>query len=297
MFGLFKKKQPQKIEPPQNWQQAYERCVERDLEYMKTSLVEKQSNYIKDMMSTFKPDSTVENYINDALTFAFTRHHFDLQQAYLECAIQRADLVLDRQHPNWHNQHWPQDLQPRYYSSIAILHAYSVAWYHNKEIDTAVLNQHSKILFEYCLNPDYTEWDDYTQSWYLIAVWDLMITGDLDAAARAIQVKKRFKWVKRFYEWTKALIEHLQQQDLSQDELKTFFDEPFDVIKGYRWMLDDKYDYKKGYDRADLWFVSTDKALIRLRLAVLRWKYIEQKTIEDNWTQVLQQIGDDEIVP
>ncbi|MBF7683665.1 hypothetical protein I2F27_10075 [Acinetobacter sp. B5B] len=293
MFGLFKKKQAQKIEPPQTWQQAYERLVKRDLEYMKKSLVEQRQNHEQEMMSTSMPISSVENYIDDALTFTFTRHNFDLQQGYLECAIQCAELALDRQHPNWHNQHWPQDLQPLYYSSIAILSAYSVAWYHNQQIDTAVLGQHSKALFDYCLNPDYTDWDEYTQSWYLIAVWDLLIAGDLDAAAQAIAVKKRFKWVKRFYDWTKALIQHLQQQDLSQDELKAFFDEPFNVIKGYRWRLDDKYDYKKGYDRADLWFVSTNKALIRLRLSVLRWKYIEQQPIEGNWTQVLQQIGDE----
>lgn len=210
----------------------------------------------------------------DALTFA-------LQQAYLEFAIQHADLVLDRHHPNWHNQHWPQDLQPRYYSSIAILHAYSVAWYHNQEIDIAVLKKHTPILLAYHVNPDCTNWnDELTQSYYLVAVWDLMIAGNLEAAAQAIAVKKRFKWVKKFYEWTKTLIEHLQQQDLSQDELKTFFDEPFDVIKEYRWRLDDKYDYKKGYDRADLWFVSTDMDLIRLRLAVLRWKYVEQKRLK-----------------
>lgn len=105
MFGLFKKKQAQKIEPPQNWQQAYDRRVKRDLEYMKKSLVEKQRNYIEDMISSRKPVMNITNYIMDALNFAFTRHHFDLQQAYLECAIRRADLVLDRQHPNWHNQH------------------------------------------------------------------------------------------------------------------------------------------------------------------------------------------------
>jgi hypothetical protein len=124
-------------------------------------------------------------------------------------------------------------------------------------------------------------WSEAAQGEYIQGIQELIIVGELQLAAEKLRMPKGFDEIPRHYAWHTALLDLLLAPSSRSEELTNHFDGYFDLVRSPR--------FASGSFRATDTLFSLD--LIRLRLALIRWIYIERKPIAGNWRHIIGQIG------
>jgi hypothetical protein len=118
-------------------------------------------------------------------------------------------------------------------------------------------------------------WEAPEQSQYLRASQLLLIAGDIDAAAELMNVRKRFSAIARYYHWYNEWLTHGMSREA--------FDEFFDVVRAPDWVSE--RDKRNGIQLEEV------SGVFKLRLALLRWLYIERKPLAGYWRAAIAAIG------
>ncbi len=122
-------------------------------------------------------------------------------------------------------------------------------------------------------------WSEMAQSEYLHGIELLLIIGDIATAIDKLKVRVRFASTSRYH----SCLLHISQllADSDHTRVEAIFDPYFDRIRS-------PFFYQRA-DRRDENIADVEQ--LRLRLALLRWIYIERQPIAGNWRRIIEQIG------
>jgi hypothetical protein len=163
----------------------------------------------------------------------------------------------------------------RFVSATAV----AEAWYRGVAVDASILRDASAELVAGA-SQERPAWTELAQCEHIHGVQLLLLAGDVDAAASKLRSKKKFSRIHTYYTWHGVLIEFLRSAR-DHTSLKAHFDSYFDQVRDpyFAELQKTTGDHLLGL------------ALIRLRLALIRWIYIERKPIAGNWRHIIGQIG------
>jgi hypothetical protein len=220
------------------------------------------------------PSSVVEVELECALQIAAADYDNPLTSV---CTHRAAEVFrAGEEDPRW-NTWWARVRhveRGRFISSGEL----AAAWVEDREPDFSKLRQAAADLILGSRSERPT-WADLEQSEYLHGVELMLITGDFDNAQEHLDVRYSFKYVVRHHAWLSRIAQALSRSDYA--DIQDNFDPYFDRIRSPFF-----------YDRAD----KQEESLyavpaLRLRLALLRWLYIERQPIAGNWRYIIEQIG------
>jgi hypothetical protein len=157
--------------------------------------------------------------------------------------------------------------------------ALAIAWAHNSAPSAAALVSASRNILEGAIE-ERPIWSELAQSEYIHAIQLLMIAGEENSTAENLKVGKDFHCVKRHYAWHKQLLGLLASNDITAAQYH--FDPYFDEIR-------DPFFKPPANDPNGNNLLGVP--LLRLRLALIRWIYIERQPIAGNWRHIIGQIG------
>jgi hypothetical protein len=128
------------------------------------------------------------------------------------------------------------------------------------------------------------DWCGGAQSDYLLSIQFALIEGDLPAATGMIACERPYPWTQHWHDWLAGLIAdlHAGSGRLTDPTAIERFDGVFDLFRNPRFKGALGDDDDKIYPSRDL---------LRLHLALLRWKYVDAKPFAGNWRQILLSIS------
>jgi hypothetical protein len=155
------------------------------------------------------------------------------------------------------------------------------AWLLNDEVDRARFMNASEELLRGA-REDRPVWTEMAQSEYVHGIQLLLIAGEVSEAVGRLTIDAKFNRVQRLYNWHVRLLELLGNHTCNQTALEAHFDPYFNELRDpfFRAPANDL----NGNNLPGL-------ALLRLRLALIRWLYIERQPIAGNWRHIIGQIG------
>ena len=159
--------------------------------------------------------------------------------------------------------------------------AIAAAWLQGGTIDLAALSRAGQSIV-HGASAELPVWSELAQSQHLHAVQLALIASDVSSAGILLRSSKSFTRVQSYFQWH---VELLHRIELARDPtgLRAHMDEYFDRLRdpGFRARRNDA----SGNNLLD------NIALVRLRLALIRWIYIERQPIAGNWRNIIAQIG------
>ena len=167
--------------------------------------------------------------------------------------------------------------------SLAALVATKVianAWAHDSDMDMATVSRAGCELAEAACERR-LGWSELAQSTYIRAVQLTMIVNPL-AAQTMLGLERDFDRVRTYWLWHVEL-ERLLLADATSPSLLNHFDPYFDHLR------DPLFQSPRNDSRGNN--IMDNIALVRLRLALIRWIYIERQPIAGNWRNIIAQIG------
>lgn len=130
---------------------------------------------------------------------------------------------------------------------------------------------------------DRPTWTELAQSEYLHGIQLLLINQDVRDAADSLATGKDFSRVARYWEWQSRFVTQVLSSNVDDAATtRSHFDRYFDRIRTPQFQPPPNDPYGKNI---------LDIGLMRLRLALLRWIYIERKPVAGNWRHIIGQIG------
>lgn len=127
-------------------------------------------------------------------------------------------------------------------------------------------------------------WDERAQSEYLVAIQFCLISGDVSGATEMFGVKRRFALTQHWHDWLAGFLGHIEAATggrLAGAAAVAEFDEFFDRVRDPRF----KPVKEKGK------WMSVSLPLLRLQLAILRHKYVDNGPVAGCWSQILRSIA------
>jgi hypothetical protein len=124
-------------------------------------------------------------------------------------------------------------------------------------------------------------WTELAQSEFLEGIQALVIAGALETSRDLVHTAEPFKSTRSHYDWNCKLIELLLERPADssiQEHVDPYFDSIRDPNAGTK-------SPAQVQDRL------LGIPVLRLRLALIRWIYIERQPVAGNWRQIIQQIG------
>ncbi len=155
------------------------------------------------------------------------------------------------------------------------------AWTDDSDLDASLLASAAAEVLHGVLT-DRPVWTELAQCEYVDGVQLLILAGELKRAAEKLQIRKKFNRVEHYHTWNVRLLELLERSANNENALKDHFDPYFDKIRDPRFHVQ-----STEVDGNILFGIP----LLRLRLALIRWIYIERKPIAGNWRHIIGQIG------
>ena len=124
-------------------------------------------------------------------------------------------------------------------------------------------------------------WSELAQSEYLHGIQALVVSGALESANELLRGARKFTSVQSHYDWNSRLVGLLLEHS-SESTLQDHFDPYFDQVR------DPTISTQSAIHKQDR---QLGIPLLRLRLALIRWIYIERQPVAGNWRHIIGQIG------
>jgi hypothetical protein len=155
------------------------------------------------------------------------------------------------------------------------------AWLNNSSLNDSLLVSASAEVLRGALQ-ERPNWTELAQCEYVDGVQLLIVAGQLEQATEKLQIRRRFGRVERYYNWNVRLLEILLDHPLGSEALRAHLEPYFDHVR------DPTFHVQTIDGDGDIVF---GVELLRLRLALIRWIYIERQPVAGNWRHIIGQIG------
>lgn len=221
------------------------------------------------------PTARLEDELRLAVMVAAAEYDHPLVKTCLgrACEIVAAGEQDERWNSLWrHTKHVDHG---KFRSAATLLYA----WHRDVEPDGRELLAAATEIQKGALE-DRPVWTEIAQSEHLHGTELALIADELKLLA-GLQTPKTFDRVHEYYAWLLRFIE-LAEKQATPATLQAYFDGYFDVIRApfFRPPINDS----SGKNLPGL-------PLLRLRLALIRWIYIERQPVAGNWRHIIGQIG------
>jgi hypothetical protein len=155
------------------------------------------------------------------------------------------------------------------------------AWIEDSELERTGLKESGEELCAGALENRPT-WSELAQAEYLHGIQLILLSGDVNRALKKLALRNTFARVQSYHAWFASLVRLLHTSGNQDQPLHDHFDPFFDRIRDPSFQ-----PVPNDADGNSLPGV----AVLRLRLALIRWIYIERKPIAGNWRHIIGQIG------
>lgn len=152
------------------------------------------------------------------------------------------------------------------------------AWTQDRELDGPLLSQANSEILKGAIE-ERPSWSELAQCEYVDAVQMLILSGDLEAARCRLKIGKRFTRVQRYYDWNLRLLDLLPSA--TPTDVSAHLDPFFDEVRH------PEFPPRERHEGTIVFGVP----FLRLRLALIRWIYIERQPVAGNWRHIIGQIG------
>lgn len=237
-----------------------------------------------EVVETKAPDSTGKGPLVWAIPIAAVDPDHPYVRDFLDWSIWMSETML-ADTERWETKWW-KVLRDAAHSLLTGVLALARAMREDAEPDGALLAISRKdALAAYADMEDLElDWCGGAQADYLLSIQFALIEGDLSAVTSMIDTERPYPWTQYWHDWLVSLIAdlHAGAGRLTDPAAIERFDRVFDLFRNpnFKGALDDDDD--KIYPSRDL---------LRLHLALLRWKYVEGKPFAGNWRQILLSIS------
>jgi hypothetical protein len=222
------------------------------------------------------PDGRAERQLYLALYVAPVHYDHPLVRICLQRCM---EVVGAAEHDDRWDTWWSNN-RIGSYGRLRAVKTFASAWLSDGELDLESLNTASEEERFGALH-ERPVWTELPQCEYLDGAQLLLITGNLQRAREALNIKKKFLRVRQYYEWTVRFLDLVDRPEPDRDALIDHLDPYFDLVR------DPYFNGETGEEGGSHFSLP----LLRLRLALMRWIYIERQPIAGNWRHVIEQIG------
>lgn len=284
MFNFLKKNQLKS----DGWNKVLRSRILPESEYYYSEITTFDREFIsKKISKTFSPHMSVDNKLNEGLYLSYAEFDDKVSTAYLQVSLSIANAILAL--PQSETERWNAEnlYIDNYQPKINIYKLFLEALLNNEVIDTKGLIILNSSLLDYLKTQKGNQWEDVTQSNYLVCVWGLIIAGQFQDAKIHLNIKKKFSYVEGLFNWTvqiNTLLIAQQSGDGVETELTQLFDKVFNIIRLPKWNTIDHQD-------KDNLTITMSADYVRFQLAVIRWLYIEKQPLKNHWPEVLGQVS------
>jgi hypothetical protein len=240
--------------------------------------------------ATYEPDGTVTHALQTALEVACV----DYRHPYVALFRERSAALareLDR-HPEHWGQRWRDGSGQRghYLEGKAL----AQAWQGEDELDGDLLRQAADEMFRVTAD----QWhghEQMQQSLYLNGVQCLLLAGAADEAAARLKTRRRFGRTQRYFDWMRDIVatpagERLRRFDVLFDLARH---PRFSPLEGESAQRIEELSQGVPAEFTEIckqWSYFGDSCM-DLRLALLRWCWVQGRSSRGCWPQVIAQIS------
>jgi len=221
------------------------------------------------------PSGRVEDELRNALQIAASEYDNPLVRT---CLLRALEVVSAGAEDYRWNSWWSVSRNVDHGRFIST-GEFARAWLEDRKLNNSLLVEASGEILKGALEERPT-WSELAQCEYVDGVQLLILSGDLAAASQHLSIKKTFNRVQRYFDWNVRFLEMLPSA--SRESLLAHLDAFFDEVR------DPAFPPPRELRGANIVF---GVPLLRLRLALIRWIYIEQQSVAGNWRHIIGQIG------
>jgi len=223
------------------------------------------------------PSGRAEDELSYALQIAPAEYEHPLVETCLKRSLQI--IHAGAQDERWHT--WWSVARDTDHGRFWSTGEFARAWLDDSDLNTTVLISASTEILRGAIE-ERPVWTELAQCEYIDGVQLLIIAGEPSEAAVKLKIRKRFNRVQRYYDWNVELLNLLNSNLDDREQLSNHLDPYFDEIRNPAFHV--RPTEKDG----DIVF---GIPLLRLRLALIRWIYIERQPVAGNWRHIIGQIG------
>lgn len=217
----------------------------------------------------------------DELRFAVQIAAADYSHALVNTCLRRCLEVVEAAKNDQRWETWWSSSRNVEYGRLLTAGELARSWLVNAGLDSGNLISAGELLREGSVD-DRPVWSEMAQSEYLHAVQIVILAGQPTQAAKMLDVRKSFRAVQRYFDWHVTLLRLLTADSIDSSKLLAHFDPYFDELR-------DPFFESPINDPTGSNVVGV--AHVRLRLALIRWIYIERQPVAGNWRHIIGQIG------
>ncbi len=250
------------------------------------------------------PASTVESTLEYALETACGDYDHEYVQLFRSWCLEGICLAE-------HDPRWAEDFEPAFQSwstslmsthgQFLYIQALASAWDQNGPLNddthgSLLKTAADEILQGLKLDHD-GHWDETEQCLHMQAIQCYLLAGDVAAARKHFSQRRQFRRTQWYFNWFCAFLEALGDKapdSPASEQARQQFDAFFDVIRDPRSLfpfVDESGTPRQAFDNdPNGRNLFENFPLFSLRLALLRWTYIEAKPIAGHWQEIIAQI-------
>lgn len=284
MFNFLKKNQLKS----DGWNKVLRSRILPESEYYYSEVTTFDREFIsKKISKTFSPHMSVDNKLNEGLYLSYAEFDDKVSTAYLQVSLNIANTILAL--PQSETERWNAEnlYIDNYQPKINIYKLFLEALLNNEVIDTKGLTILNSSLIGYLKTQKGNQWEDVTQSNYLVCIWGLIIAGQFQDAKMHLNVKKKFSYVEGLFNWTVQINTLLIAQQSGEEvdaKLNLMFDEVFNIIRSPYWKTNEQKEENE-------FTITMNADYVRFQLAIIRWLYVEKQPLKGHWNEVLVQVS------
>jgi hypothetical protein len=217
----------------------------------------------------------------DELRFAVQIAAADYDHALVNFCLRRCLEVVEAAKKDQRWETWWSSSRNVEYGRLLTAGEFARSWLADADLDSGNLMSVAELLRAGSID-DRPVWSEMAQSEYLHAVQVVILAGQPTQAAKMLGVRKSFRAVQRYFDWHVTLLHLLTAGSIDTSKLLAHFDPYFDELR-------DPFFESPINDPTGNNVVGV--AHVRLRLALIRWIYIERQPVAGNWRHIIGQIG------
>lgn len=243
-----------------------------------------RNDLFSDWQQLHAPYSRASRWLDAALCVAALAPSHPLVAETRGFAEQVSDRALAD--PRWATTWSRPGLGERERLLVSVTRAFAVAWRNDSELDAEVLIAAARTCAAEAATGSY--WDIPEQTDLIAASQLALCVSDVAAARALLKTRRKFGQVRRYWEWYVDFLTRLESSaaddGAGRDAVRVQFDEYFDLQRG---------PGRLSHRGAEGEFVAYDAAssITSLRLALIRWRHVERRTLAGHWNEVIEQIS------
>jgi hypothetical protein len=227
------------------------------------------------------PGITAENAFSYAIDIGCVEPEHPYVRDFLAWTIQMSEAMLGDT-PRWVTQ-WTVLMHAKRRLVRAVL-ALAHGMRDNAEPDAALLKATRDDAMTAFDEATGENWDEGAQSDYLGSIQLCLMEGEVTIAAQMLRCNRRFAPTQEWYDWLAGLVANIAASGngrLTDAAAIQAFDGLFDLVR------EPRYKSRRGKGQ----YMVISRSFLRLQLAILRHKYIEDGPVAGCWGQILQSIA------